>query len=222
MKPKKNPGADLRRRRTLFFEIGMVVALTTAIVVFSVNNKERPEFKLPPVTMGEPIELPPVIKEEKKPETRTARVKLPSDWFIVKSNDTYIPVENTFDGFDEEPYIKPVKIEEEKIDEPVIRSEVMPKFMGGDLEVFRKWVADRFRYPSLAIENRITGKVLLEFVVEKDGSLSQVKVVQTPDSILSDEVVRVVSQSPRWTPGMNGITPVRIRYYMPIEFKLEN
>ena len=87
---------------------------------------------------------------------------------------------------------------------------------------FRNWVMERIRYPQIAQENNITGRVLLMFVVERDGSLTNIQVLQTPDSSLSDEAIRVLKTSPKWTPGRQGNKAVRVKYTLPVEFRIQN
>ena len=103
-----------------------------------------------------------------------------------------------------------------------MRAEEMPTFQGGDITKFREWVMRRFRYPAIAQENGIQGKVTLQFVVEKDGSVTNIQVLQTPDPVLSDEVVRVVNDSPKWKPGKQRNEPVRVKYILPVDFRIQN
>ena len=105
---------------------------------------------------------------------------------------------------------------------PFIKVEKMPSFRGGDLMTFRNWVMERIRYPQIAQENSIQGRVLLSFVIERDGSLTNVQVLQSPHSSLSDEAVRVVKASPKWSPGKQGDKVVRVKYTLPIEFRVQN
>ena len=106
----------------------------------------------------------------------------------------------------------------EKSDEPIMIVEVMPTFKGGDIEKFREWVLKRTNYPQIAQDNGIQGKVILTFVVEKDGSVSNVKVVKGVDKILDDEAVKSIESSPKWSPGLQRGRPVRFRYYIPLVF----
>ena len=94
--------------------------------------------------------------------------------------------------------------------------------MGGDLGVFRNWVQKQLNYPPIAQENGIQGKVIIQFVVEKDGRLTNVQVLSTPDRSLSEEAVRVLQLSPRWSPGKQRNQPVRIKYTLPVDFRIQN
>jgi len=98
--------------------------------------------------------------------------------------------------------------------------EVMPTFKGGGLEEFRKWVQKRTSYPQAAIDGKIIGTVFLTFVVEKDGSVSNVEVLRGVHPLLDNESVKAISQSPKWTPGLQRGLPVRIRYQIPLNFSL--
>lgn len=107
-------------------------------------------------------------------------------------------------------------------DEPFLRSEQMPIFQGGDLNTFRRWVQSNVKYPQIALENGISGKVILSFVIERDGKLTNIQVLQTPDRSLSEEAIRVVSSSPKWESGLQQGTPVRVKYTLPIIFRVSN
>ena len=105
-------------------------------------------------------------------------------------------------------------------DVPYVKVEQMPSFQGGDLMTFRHWVTKQIQYPEIAKKHNITGRVLLTFVIERDGSLTNIRVLQSPDSSLSDEVIRVLKSSPKWTPGMQRGEVVRVKYTMPVDFRL--
>ena len=94
----------------------------------------------------------------------------------------------------------------------------MPSFKGGGLEKFREWVTKRTNYPQAAYDNKIRGTVFLTFIVEKDGSVSNVTVVKSVDPLLDDEAVKAISESPKWTPGLQRGEPVRVRYSIPLNF----
>ena len=99
--------------------------------------------------------------------------------------------------------------------------EVKPGFMEGDANDFAKWVNENIQYPEEAKERGADGRVVLQFTVEPDGSITDIKVLKSPDEALSAEAVRVVSESPKWTPGyMNG-EAVKVTYNFPVVFKLK-
>ena len=107
-------------------------------------------------------------------------------------------------------------------DMPYVKVEKMPTFMGGDLNVFRNWVQSKIQYPKEAMDKGIKGRVVCSFVVEKDGSLTDFDVLQSPDKSLADEVVRILKTSPKWEPGEQRGEKVRVKYTVPIVFSIAN
>ena len=97
--------------------------------------------------------------------------------------------------------------------------EDMPGFPGGNVQ---QWISKHVKYPVLAMENGIQGKVYVQFVIEKDGSITDVKVVRGGDSSLDKEAVRVVKSMPKWKPGKQRGKPVRVSFTLPINFQLAN
>lgn len=95
---------------------------------------------------------------------------------------------------------------------------ISPSFNGGDLDVFSQWVGTKLVYPKIAKENGIQGRVLLSFTIKTDGSVSDVKVLKGVDPVLNEEAVRVVSSSPKWTPGSSNGIPLEVSYSFPVVF----
>ena len=98
--------------------------------------------------------------------------------------------------------------------------EEQPSFPGGQ-GALMAWLRDNIKYPVVAAENGIQGKVIVQFVVGKNGSISNVKVLRSVDPSLDREAVRVVSSMPNWTPGKQNGTSVNVRYTLPVTFKLQ-
>lgn len=105
-------------------------------------------------------------------------------------------------------------------DTPFLVAEEMPLFQGQNLNTFRTWVQSQIRYPAEALKRGIEGRVVLSFIVERDGSVSTIELLQSPDRILSEEARRVVSSSPKWTPGRQNGHLVRVRYMLPVDFSI--
>ena len=105
-------------------------------------------------------------------------------------------------------------------DEAFFIVEVMPMFKGGDINKFRDWVMKRTNYPQAAVDSRIQGKVYLTFIVETDGSVSNVTIVKGVDPLIDVEAVRTIQSSPKWSPGLQRGQPVRVRYSMSLSFLL--
>jgi protein TonB len=111
--------------------------------------------------------------------------------------------------------------EEEKEDAPVFFIvEEMPEFPGGQLAL-RTFIAQSIKYPVIAQENGIQGKVFINFVVEKDGTVTKATVFRGVDPSLDKEALRVVNSLPKWKPGKQGGKPVRVSYTVPINFQLQ-
>jgi len=108
-------------------------------------------------------------------------------------------------------------ITQEEVDPVFGIADQMPEFPGGKLAL-RKWIANNIKYPKIAAERGIRGKVYISFVVEKDGFISSVKVIQGFEPSLDKEALRVISNLPRWSPGLQGGKPVRVSYTVPINF----
>jgi protein TonB len=103
---------------------------------------------------------------------------------------------------------------------PFMLVETMPSFRGGDINSFRQWVQQRTIYPQEAVDKKIQGRVLITFIIEADGTVSNVTVVKSVDPSIDNEAVRVISSSPKWRPGLQGGNPVRVRYSMWLGFVL--
>jgi protein TonB len=101
---------------------------------------------------------------------------------------------------------------------PLFIVEVMPTFKGGDLNKFRDWVGQRTKYPEDAILNKIRGTVFLTFIVEKDGTVSNVTVIKGVHPSLDEEAVKAIGESPKWSPGLQRGQPVRVRFQIPLSF----
>ena len=227
MQIKKSPKADLQNRKGLFLEIGLIISLLIVIAAFMYAPKE---YRIEQVDLNYgPIEeeITEITRNEQKPPEapKKIEIKVFNDILDIVTNDTKITTEVDF--FDLEgdleisTQIVEVEEEEEIEDEtPYIKVEKMPSFMGGDLNAFRKWVQERIKYPQIAQENGITGRVVLSFVVEKDGSVTKVRVLRGVDPSLDKEAVRVFSMSPKCKPGKQIDRAVPVTYTFPVIFQL--
>lgn len=227
MELKKSPKADLNNKRGLLLEIGLVVSLLLVIAAFAYTPKEyRIEIAREYVAPVEE-EITEVTRQDQKPPEapKKVEVKVITDMLEVVTNDTKITTDVDFAEFDENTeVIQQVEVKEEVIedDQPFLIAETMPSFQGGDLNKFRTWVQQNIRFPQIALENGIQGRVVLSFVIEKDGRLTNIQVLQSPDRSLSDEAIRVLSKSPKWSPGKQRNQVVRVKYTLPVDFRVQN
>ncbi|MBP3290441.1 MAG: energy transducer TonB [Alistipes sp.] len=228
MEIKKSPKADLQNRKGLFLEIGLIISLLIVVAAFKYAPKEyRIEAVEQEVVIVEE-EIVEITRNELKPPAppQKVEIKVYNDILDIVTNDTEVKTDISFeefvDGLDMD--VNYVVMEEEEIEEdtPIIKAEKMPTFQGGDLMKFREWVQKRLRYPQIAQENGISGRVTLTFVIEKDGTLTNIEVMQSPDRSLSEEAIRVLNTSPKWEPGKQRNQPVRVRFTLPVAFQIRN
>ncbi len=227
MELKKNPKADLENRRGLYLEIGLVVILVAALVAFnlkSYDSEEKVQFERQASEEQEEIviqtqqeELPPPPPPE-QPEV-TTEFEVVEDDKEVK-NELVVNAEVTEETKNIE--ITPVKIEEEEEEEEqqiftVVEND--PEFPGG-MEALYKYLAQNIKYPQLARDNNITGRVYVTFVVERDGSITGCKVLRDIGGGCGAEAVRVVKSMPKWTPGKQRGKAVRVQFNLPVNFNL--
>ena len=227
MELKKNPKVDVNNKRTVLLEIGLVLALLAVIGAFLYTPREVSVEKID-MNYG-PVEeqITEITRqEEQKPEPpKKTEITVITDVLNIVTNDEKIETSIDFTEFEEDvEIVQQVEVEEEEIeeDQPFVKVEEMPSFQGGDLQKFRNWVQSKVRYPQIAQENNISGRVFLMFVVERDGTLTNIQVLQTPDSSLSDEAIRVLKTSPKWKPGKQRNQTVRVKYTLPIDFRIQN
>ena len=227
MEIKKNPEVDVQNKRVLLFEIGLSLSVLAAIAAFLYAPKEHKIEKVEQVIEIVEEEITEITRQDQKPPEPPKRTEITviTDILNIVTNDEKIETSVDFAEFAEDvEIIQQVAVEEENIedDQPFVKVEQMPSFMGGDLMTFRNWVQSKVRYPQIAQENNISGRVLLMFVIERDGSLTNIQVLQTPDSSLSDEAIRILKTSPKWTPGKQRNQSVRVKYTLPIDFRIQN
>ena len=223
MEIKKTRRADLQNRRVLFMEIGLVFALAVVVGAFAWGQTDK---KVEIIDMGYTAEAEEIIiatvEEQKPPEVKVQTVQVLSDFINIVKNDQQITTEFVFDDFSDDFVIEIPTIVEEEVEEiPVFVAEEMPTFQGGDLNTFRNWVQTRLEYPRMAQENNIQGKVILQFVIERDGTLTNIQEIASPDRALTEEAMRVLRLSPKWVPGKQRNRAVRVAYILPIDFVLQ-
>lgn len=228
MELKKNPKADLENRRGLYLEIGLVVILVAALVAFNVKSYDKEEKEMIErvaseeqeeiIIQTQQEELPPPPPPE-QPEV-TTEFEVVEDEAEIK-NELVVNAEVTDDTKNIE--ITPVKIEEEEEEEDVQIFTVVendPEFPGG-MDALYKYLRDNIKYPQLARDNNITGKVYVTFVVEKDGSIASPRVLKDIGGGCGQEAIRVVKSMPKWTPGKQRGKAVRVQFNLPVSFNLQ-
>jgi protein TonB len=184
------------------------------------ENLEPPQEEIyvppsPPPPLAVHVEeiikyVPPVVVDSIPPTEKTL---LSTDEYLNQTSNEKVDVTGTGNSDD-----LMFGQEGSATDEPFFLVEVMPSFKGGGLDKFRDWVTKRTNYPQAAYDRKIRGTVMLTFIVEKDGSVSNVKVVKGVDPLLDNEALKAISESPKWTPGLQRGEPARVRFLIPLNF----
>lgn len=230
MEIKKSPKANLEKKKLLFKEFGLIVALLLVLGAFEWSTSETTIDSLEADTMAAvEEEIVPITQEELPPPPEAPKEPVLSDIIDIVDDDVKIENELIIDmedskdlGVEIQEYVPQAATEDEEEEEeiPVAIVDEKPKFQGGDENTFSTWVFKNIVYPEIAKENGVSGRVTLQFTVDKDGSVTNVVVVRGVDASLDREAVRVVSSSPKWTPGRQRDKPVKVRYTFPVVFQL--
>ena len=226
MEQKKHPQKDFRKRSNQFFLIGLVFALSTTLVAFEWRTSEitvKPRLDQPIVDF--PDDEPAVRIFIKKPAPKLVQPKIvvppavdpnPDPTPVSDPNPVpkVAPVVDTvsYVGFGEEPLVP-------EDAPPVTWAQHMPEFNGGP-EAMYKYLAENLKYPKMAAKMNVEAKLYVQFIVNKDGSISDVEVLRSEGFGLDEEAARVVKQMPNWKPGIQGGKKVRVIYILPINFSL--
>jgi len=229
MEVKKSKKASLENKRLLFVEIGFVVSLLIVLGAFSFTSRDKKTAVFEDVNQ-ELIEeeIIPITQDTPPPPPETPKIPILSDQIdivddeIQVDDDLFMNLEDNANmGVDIMDYVE--EAEEEEVEEEAIPFQLVeekPTFQGGDANEFSKWVNSRLVYPEIAKENGVQGRVTLQFTVNPDGTVSNVKVLRGVDSSLDKEAVRVVSSSPKWKPGKQRDRAVKVTYTFPVIFQL--
>ena len=228
MEIKKSLKANLENKRLLFTEIGLIVALLLVWGAFERTSRDVNVSSLEAEAAIVEIEdMVPITESTPPPPEVAPKIPVLSDEIDIVDDD--IQVEDVFQTLEDDAnmgveimdYVE--EVQEETVEEEAIPFQLVekkPSFNGGDANEFSKWVNKNLDYPEIAKENGVQGKVILQFTVNPDGSVSNVKVLRGVDSSLDKEAVRVVSKSPKWTPGRQRDRAVKVTYTFPVIFQL--
>ena len=228
MEIKKTEKANLENKKLLFTEIGLIISLLIVFIAFEWTQAEVTVSNLEDTTeVITEEEIIPITQETPPPPPSAPKIPILSDQIdivddeIELEDDMFMNLEDNADlGVEIMDY---VEVEEEVVEEEAIPFQLVeekPSFQGGDANQFSKWVNTRLVYPEIAKENGVQGRVTLQFTVEKDGSVTKVKVLRGVDPSLDKEAVRVVSMSPKWKPGKQRDRAVPVTYTFPVIFQL--
>jgi protein TonB len=214
MEPKKNPEISLEKKKGLFFQIGLVIALLIVLGAFEYKSYEKSVYNLGSLNIDDlEEEIIPITKQELKPPPPP-----PPPPEVIEIVEDDVVIEDEIDLEDTESD-EDLEIVEEDDDEVFMVVENMPEFPGGDLGLM-KYIQRNVKYPPIAKEYNITGKVFISFVVDRSGSVTNVKVVRGVDKNLDAEAVRVIKSLPKYKPGKQRGKAVKVMFTVPINFTL--
>jgi len=215
MDPKKNSEVNLERKRGLFLQIGLVITLLIVLGAFEYKSYEKVAYNLGLLNLDDLEEdIIPITKQEVKPPPPPPPP--PPEVIEIVEDDVVIEDEIKIEDTESD---EDLEIVEEDDEEVFMVVENMPKFPGGDLGLM-KYIQKNVKYPPIAKEYNVTGKVYISFVVDKSGSVTNVKVVRGVDKNLDAEAVRVIKSLPKYKPGKQRGRPVRVQFTVPINFTL--
>ena len=229
MEIKKTPKADLENKKSTWLLVGYVIVLAFMFIAFEWTKRdikidtsqaitdlvfeeeiipitEQPEQAAPPPPPAAPpiAETLTIVEDDADVEETT----------IATSEETNQAVEIKY---------VPVAVEEEAPEEQTIFEvvEQMPEFPNGGMAGLMQYLSKNIKYPTIAQENGTQGRVTVQFVVNRDGSIVDAKVLRGVDPYLDKEAIRVISSMPKWKPGMQRGKAVRVKYTVPVMFRLQ-
>ena len=229
MEAKKTQKADLENRRGLFLEIGLVVILAAVLVAFNVKTYDKEVKEVSTRTADMEIDADIInTQEETPPPPPPEEPEVVATDLTVVENDAEIKNEvglinaddNANKAQEEFTRVEVEEEEEEEEEEIFLVVEEDAEFPGG-LDALSKYLAENIKYPQLAKENNITGRVFVSFVVEKDGRVGNIKILRDIGGGCGAEAVRVVKGMPKWKPGKQRGKPVRSQFTLPVSFNLQ-
>ena len=226
MQVKKSNRANLEKRKSAHFVLGLIISLSLILISFewtTISIKLADVYNATEISPDD-IELPPLLRDDPKPP----KPKTP-------------PIATVLELVDEDPLLDPIiwdpevtpgteiwfplvpvdTSEEYSGSDDHIVVQIMPKFNGGKPSVeFLKYIAGKLKYPAEAVENRVSGKVFVKFVVNSEGYIERAEVLKGVHPVLDQEALRVINSSPRWEPGFQQGRYVNVIFTFPIRFKL--
>ncbi len=225
----------MEKGKSLSFLMGLVLALSVVFVALEWHSMDATgDGDADKVDISDIEDVMFIPDQQQQPETppeetpvETVEVALPEEFKVVDNDkevakialvsvDEKKPLPTTVPVITQAP---PQEVEQEEQIFEFVESNPVPP--GGSQEALLKWIGRTLQYPEIAAENGVQGKVIVQFVVEKDGSITKATVVRGVDASLDKEALRVINKMDKWQPGKQGGKPVRVKYTLPIQFKLQ-
>jgi protein TonB len=227
MESKKSRKADLENKRGVFFEIGLFLTLSILLIAFEWTGSHKNDGKyqaidkftleeeMIPITMQQHLVKPPPLPRQEIAEV----LNIVEDELEIE--DEFIMGDVEADQETEieiQPFMDIPALEEVAEEEIFFIVEKMPKFKGEGSGAFREYIQEHVQYPPIALDNGIAGTVYVQFTIDRNGNVVDVKVIRGVDPALDNEAIRVIASSPKWTPGEQRGRPVKVRFTFPIHF----
>ena len=225
MQVKKSENASLEKDKLVYVLMGLVFVLSLVYVALEWTEREVTKYEVTDTEFlfEEEVEIQQTSQETPPPPPPPA-VQEVEVLNVVEDNVETESIEVTSEETEQEVVIAaPVEAPEEEEEEEVVFVvvEKMPEFPGGQQALF-KYLSENVKYPVIAQENGIQGRVICQFVVNRDGSIVDVEVVRSGgDPSLDKEAIRVIKSMPKWKPGQQRGKPDRVKYTVPVNFKLQ-
>jgi len=228
METKKSAKANLEKGKSINLLMGLIVGMAVLFVGFEWGTQDVQLLSYDRDGGIEWVEELPITIPEPTPPPPPPPQPVVTDIFTVVDDDAQVddtPIMTTEDSpRDAQPdiYVPPVDNDDEKEDENMIFQivEEMPEFPGGEGELL-KYISRSIKYPVIAQESNIQGRVICAFVINRDGSVVDGQILRGVDPSLDKEALRVISTLPKWKPGKQRGKPVRVKYTVPITFRLQ-
>lgn len=233
MEYKKAKEVDLEKKRPQFLVLGLCSALALLLVAFNYRTSDLSRFDEPFLNaeiIEDEISTPVVIlKENPKPKIKISKLRSAAvntkpiviEVLIGKTSDKSWDDILGSEDYDDELFAEEKEDKEEIPAPPRTWVEKMPSFVGGEREMFA-FLGKNLRYPVQARDAGIEGIVYVEFVVEKDGSITNEKVYRSLGGGCEEAALKAVKRMPKWIPGSQGGQNVRVLFRLPVNFKLNN
>ena len=228
MEVKKSPKADLEGKKSTWLLIGYVFILALMFVAFEWTERDKQvttDTGMAAVVFEE--EMVPITEQEEKVAPPPPEVAPINETLEIVADDA--DVEETVIASSEETgkavevkYVPVTVVEEEPEEQTIFEVvEQMPEFPNGGMAGLMQFLSKNIKYPTIAQENGTQGRVTVQFVVNKDGSIVDAKVIRGVDPYLDKEALRVINTMPKWKPGMQRGKPVRVKFTVPVMFRLQ-
>lgn len=236
MEIKKSQKADLEGKKSTSMLIGYVLVLAAIFVAFEWTQREKKVVELEPVfTSNFEEDMIPITQQQQEitapPPAAAPKI---AEVLNIVDNETELVEEevetseevnqaiSTTHGTGASSSTGPTGPVVEVVEDETIYQivEENPSFPGGDAACM-KWLAENIKYPPICVEQGIQGRVIAIFVVNRDGSIVDIEIVRSPDPYLSKEAERVLKMMPRWKPGKQRGKPVRVKFSLPVMFRLQ-